>query len=101
MLERQVRHSFNSAIASRVTSPQDLRQLFLQPQRALNPASDLWIARFARSYMIRSRVNSGVIRHDHPRLVRRPAVPGHLPDTDPGHTYTAAKERPHAASPSP
>jgi hypothetical protein len=34
MLERQVRHSFNSAIASRVTSPQDLRQLFLQPQRA-------------------------------------------------------------------
>jgi hypothetical protein len=31
-----VRHPFNSAIAPRVTPRQDLRQLFLQPQRTLN-----------------------------------------------------------------
>jgi hypothetical protein len=44
MLELQVQHAFNSAIALRVTSPQDLHQLFLQPQRSLQLTSDLRIA---------------------------------------------------------
>jgi hypothetical protein len=48
MLERQVRHSFNSAIASRVTSPQDLRQLFLQPQRTLQQSGEFEDLRMLR-----------------------------------------------------
>jgi hypothetical protein len=63
MLDYKGATPFNSAIASRVTSPQDLRQLFLQPQRTLNLTGDRRIcASFARAlYLTRPQVSWGVM----------------------------------------